>query len=124
MENIKMEDLIIPVPSLVSTNYCVNCKFCASSHSGDSKRYACLAPQNMTGVDLVTGNKVARVLFCYEHRTDVSNDPNYCGAEGKWFEQRPVYKVPESPITTKDVTIASLAKLKSLKSSNVSVDDI
>ncbi len=119
-----MSDSIPPIIIPGSTNYCVNCKHLASSSSGDSERYRCLAPQNITAIDLVTGNKVARVLFCYEHRTDISNDPNYCGAEAKWFEQRPVYKLPEPPITTKDVTIASLAKLKSFKNSNVSVDDI
>lgn len=98
------------------TKFCINCKHVAKNGSGDTKRYRCLAPQNVRRetVDLVTGEKV--IIFnaetCYDAR-----QAGWCSAEGSWFEQSPpkFYEpaVKPSPLSrTADDLLSQLDSMK------------
>lgn len=91
--------------------FCINCHHVASSSTGDSSRYRCMAPQNLSEsrIDLVTGNteKIYKQAMCHL----VREDANLCGKRAEWFkekEYKPLVAHVAAKPATKSVTADDL----------------
>lgn len=77
---------------------CINCKHIGRNGSGDALKFKCFAPANIRceKMDLVTGDKykIFRHETCYLARQGYDGTVDSCGADGKWFEEKPP-AVPE-----------------------------
>lgn len=76
-----------PVTLDSEDNFCRDCAFIATSSSGEWQRFRCMAPFNLLGHNLVSGNKVFNYEFCCDARTD---NEFGCGQIGQWFLKREV----------------------------------
>lgn len=65
---------------------CINCKYIATNGSGNWETYRCMAPQNPSVINLVTGDKIYEVPLCITQRK-MSTD-GYCTGNGDWWEQK------------------------------------
>lgn len=73
----------------VEDNYvklCKNCSFVLGQRNNlFSETARCGAPQNVGGIDLVTGLPLYKIELCDKLR--YNGDAGFgCGAEGKWFQ--------------------------------------
>jgi hypothetical protein len=74
----------LPAPPVL----CINCAYIATNRDNNWEHYKCFAPQNFTGYNPVTGDKIYTHEFCVDARK-FSADVKCCGSNGHWFLQAP-----------------------------------
>ena len=68
---------------------CKDCKWANQIDKLRPKLWVCESPNNYMGIDLVSGEKLAKYFYCSSHR-ELELQPAYltCGESGHWFEPK------------------------------------
>lgn len=82
-------------------NLCCHCRYTPDIRKSPIDCYVCEYPENITGINLVTGNNDYKLELCKDQRENYSGGAGICGKEGRWYKQAGAAQILRSTIPVK-----------------------